>query len=69
MAITLSSSLSSKVEPYKQNRWVIQFVDPPGDIGNASDKLAFCAHTCQRPTIAFAALSANALVCWGRSSR
>jgi hypothetical protein len=49
MAITLSSSQSSILEPLRKNRWVMQFTTVPGS-GTGPDKLAFCAHTCTRPT-------------------
>jgi hypothetical protein len=49
MALTLSNSLSSTMEPYRKNRWIMQFTDIPG-AGGTSETLAFCAHTCTRPT-------------------
>ena len=54
MAISLSSSQSSTLEPLKKNRWVLQFTSVPGNSSDAAAKLAFCAHTCARPTITYA---------------
>ena len=49
MSITLSSSLSSTLEPMRKNRWVMQFTTVPGST-NGPDRLAFMAHTASRPT-------------------
>jgi hypothetical protein len=51
MALTLSSSLSSTLEPLRKNRWVIQFTSVPG--GGSAEQLAFAAHAAQRPGIAY----------------
>ena len=54
MAIVLSSSQSSTLEPLRRNRWVIQFTSVPGDAtGNGVDRLAFAAHTAARPTVTY----------------
>lgn len=51
MSLTLSSSLSSTLEPLRKHRWVMQFTTIPGVVGaDAATSLAFCAHTGQRPT-------------------
>jgi hypothetical protein len=54
MAIVLSSSLSSTLEPLRKNRWIVQFTTAPGATGtDPTGKLAFAAHTCARPTLTF----------------
>lgn len=58
--ITLTSSQSSKAEPFRGHRWIIQFSFPStftafgsGDISTRVDDLAFCAHTSTVPSISF----------------
>ena len=52
MALFLSSSQSSVLEPVRQNRWMMQFTRVPGNIsGNGPSKLAFAAHTAAQPTL------------------
>lgn len=52
MALFLSSSQSSVLEPVRQNRWMMQFTRVPGNIsGNGPNKLAFAAHTASQPTL------------------
>ena len=53
MALVLSSSKSSTMEPFRKNRWVMQFTDVPGKTGTEADELAFVAHTANRPTMTF----------------
>jgi hypothetical protein len=53
MALVLSSSQSSTFEPFRKNRWVMQFTSIPGDIQGAPETLAFVAHTAVRPSITF----------------
>lgn len=54
MPISISSSQSSTLEPMRKNRWAMQFTNVPGATGDdATGRLAFCAHTCTRPTITF----------------
>lgn len=48
MAIFLSSSQSSTLEPIRKNRWIIQFTTVPNS-PNGSERLAFCAHTAAQP--------------------
>lgn len=48
MAIFLSSSQSSTLEPLRKNRWVMQFTTVPGS-ANGPERLAFCAHTATQP--------------------
>lgn len=52
MALVLSSSKSSILEPVKKNRWVMQFKSIPGASGQ-EEGLAFVAHTCTPPAITF----------------
>jgi hypothetical protein len=52
MALVLSSSQSSTFEPFRKNRWVMQFTEVPGTTGN-EEGLAFVAHTAARPSISF----------------
>ena len=47
MALTLSSSYSSTLEPMRKNRWILQFTTVPG--GGVPTDLAFAAHTATRP--------------------
>lgn len=54
MAITLSSSRSSTLEPVRKNRWVLQFATVPGNAGEAVNELAFAAHTCAVPAFSTA---------------
>jgi len=55
MALVLSSSESSTMEPVRKNRWVMQFKSIPGNDSNsnAKDKLGFVAHTCSIPSVSF----------------
>ena len=54
MAIYLSSSQSSTLEPLRKNRFVISFTTVPGNVSsNGPERLAFCAHTSARPQITF----------------
>ena len=53
MATVISSSQSSTLEPLRKNRWVMSFTTIPG--GENVSNLTFCAHTCARPSIAYAA--------------
>lgn len=52
MAITLSASKSSTVEPIKKNRWIFQFTTVPGQSDVAS-ALAFAAHTATIPEVSY----------------
>jgi hypothetical protein len=60
MAITLSSSLSSTVEPMRKNRWIFQFTTVPGNT-NAEGMLAFAAHSATIPNMTFAPVQKNRL--------
>lgn len=55
--ITLTSNKSSLAEPFRKNRWIIQFSFPTAftfSNGDADvDDLAFCAHTTTLPTLSF----------------
>ena len=52
MALFLSSSQSSVLEPVRQNRWVMQFTRVPGNVsGNGPERLAFTAHSASQPSI------------------
>lgn len=51
MALVLSSSQSSVLEPIRKNRWVVQFKSIPG--GGDRDSLAFVAHTTNAPTLTY----------------
>ena len=51
MALTLSSSYSSTLEPLRKNRWIMQFTTIPGN-GNV-EALAFAAHTGTRPSVSY----------------
>jgi len=51
MALALSSTKSSTLEPLRRNRWVMQFTSIPG--GGDAETLAFAAHTASRPTITY----------------
>lgn len=54
MAIYLSSSQSSTLEPLRKNRFIIQFTEtPPSTTGNGPSKLAFCAHVSTKPEVSF----------------
>jgi len=52
MAITLSSSRSSTIEPIKKNRWIFQFSSVPGTT-DGHGELAFAAHTATVPQITY----------------
>lgn len=52
MAITLSASKSSTLEPIKKNRWIFQFTSIPGNSGGASE-LAFAAHSSTVPQVSY----------------
>ena len=57
--ITLTSSQSSKAEPFRGHRWLIQFSFPStftafgGNTDARVDDLAFCAHTSTIPVITY----------------
>ena len=51
MALVLTSSDSSTLEPVRKNRWIMQFNTIPG--GGAAEKLAFAAHTSTTPGVSF----------------
>jgi hypothetical protein len=51
MALALSSTASSTLEPIRRNRWVMQFTAVPG--GGDAENLAFAAHTAARPSITY----------------
>ena len=51
MALFLSSSQSSILEPIRQNRWIMQFTRVPGNLQNGPSKLAFAAHSASQPTL------------------
>ena len=53
MALVLSSSQSSILEPMRKNRFVIQFKSVPG--GGDRDKLAFVVKSTNAPTLTYAA--------------
>lgn len=54
MPLTLSSTLSSTLEPLKKHRWVFQFASVPGATStDAPQSLAFAAHTATVPEISF----------------
>ena len=53
MALALSSTKSSTLEPMRKNRWVMQFTDTPGTGSGIPEDLAFAAHTAARPTITY----------------
>lgn len=54
MALFLTSSQSSTLEPLRQNRWVLQFTSVPGIQGdNPAERLAFMAYSASRPSISF----------------
>jgi hypothetical protein len=55
MALTLSSSSSSTMEPFRKNRWVMQFTSIPvlSTQTGYEGALAFVAHTATRPTLTF----------------
>lgn len=62
MALFLSSSQSSVLEPIRQNRWIMQFTRVPGNLsGNGPNKLAFTAHSASQPTLATAAQETHRL--------
>jgi hypothetical protein len=62
MAIYLSSSQSSTLEPLRKNRWVMQFTNvPPGVIANAPERLTFCALTATKPQMTFNAVEQHRL--------
>lgn len=52
MALTLTSSDSSTLEPLRQNRWIMQFQSIPG--GGDASKLAFVAKSANAPAMSFA---------------
>ena len=52
MAIYMTSSLSSTLEPKRKNRWVMQFASIPGN-ESKEEPLAFVAHTASRPSWSF----------------
>lgn len=60
MAITLSSSESSTIEPVKKNRWIFQFAAVPGNT-DKEGKLAFAAHTATVPQVSYTPVQKNRL--------
>ena len=60
MAIMLSSSESSILEPKRKNRWVMQLTETPGSAEGA-ERLAFIAKSCGRPKISFNAIETHRL--------
>jgi len=62
MALFLSSSQSSVLEPIRKNRWIMQFTRVPGNLsGNGPQKLAFTAHTASQPTLTTSEQTTNRL--------
>jgi hypothetical protein len=62
MAIYLSSSQSSTLEPLRKNRWVMSFTSvPPGTIQLAQDRLTFCALSATKPQMTFNAVEQHRL--------
>jgi len=62
MAVYLSSTQSSTLEPLKKNRWILQFTSVPGNVdGKGSERLAFAAHTSNQPHIAFGEVETHRL--------
>lgn len=51
MAITLTSTKSSTLEPLRKNRWIFQFASVPG--GGDAAELAFAAYTATIPKTTF----------------
>ena len=62
MALFLSSSQSSTLEPIRQNRWIMQFTRVPGNLNSSGpEKLAFAAHTASQPTLGMSAQETHRL--------
>lgn len=62
MALFLSSSQSSTLEPLRKNRWILQFTTVPGNVsGRGTERLAFCAHTAARPSVSFSEVESHRL--------
>jgi hypothetical protein len=62
MALFLSSSQSSILEPIRQNRWIMQFTRVPGNInGEGPSSLAFAAYSASQPTLNVAAQETHRL--------
>jgi hypothetical protein len=53
MALFLTSSQSSTLEPLRSNRWIMQFTTVPGAVQEANERLAFMAHSASRPNLSF----------------
>lgn len=62
MALYLSSSKSSTLEPIRKNRWIMQFTRIPGALSStATSELAFAAHSASQPTLTTAAQETHRL--------
>lgn len=62
MALYLSSSQSSILEPIKQNRWIMQFTRIPGSLNDqAASKLAFAAHSASQPSLTINSVESHRL--------
>jgi len=62
MALYLSSSQSSVLEPVRQNRWIMQFTNVPGNVsGDGPERLAFTAHTANQPELSLNAQETHRL--------
>lgn len=59
--ISLTSAISSKLEPMRKNRWAIQFTTIPGGDAAQVNALAFCAHTSGIPNAEIAVTEMNRL--------
>ena len=51
MALVISDSKSSTLEPLRQNRWFIQFTNIPGRNTAAAENLAFCCYEADSPKV------------------
>jgi hypothetical protein len=62
MALFLSSSQSSVLEPIRKNRWIMQFTRVPGNLNdNGPTKLAFTAYSSSQPTLTTSEQTTNRL--------
>lgn len=61
MAVAISSTKSSTIEPIKKNRWIWQFTSVPGNGAEAISDLAFAAHSASVPQVTFNATEAQRL--------
>jgi hypothetical protein len=62
MALFLSSSQSSVLEPIRKNRWIMQFTRVPGNLNdNGPTKLAFTAHSASQPKLTTSEQTTNRL--------